>query len=67
MARWSAAAAAGLLALLLKLPATAHLYLVLAFLLFRRFGQRPNLSFEEHKRLAERLRAGLEPREAGDV
>lgn len=38
-----------------------------AFLLLRRLGQRPNLSFEEHKSLAERLRAGLEPREAADV
>lgn len=34
--RWTACAATGLLALLIKLPETAHLYLILAFFVFRR-------------------------------
>ena len=36
LARWTACAATGLVALLVKLPETAHLYLILAFLVFRR-------------------------------
>lgn len=38
-----------------------------AFFILRRLNQRPQLSFEEHQRLAERLRAGMAPREAGDA
>ena len=38
--RWLAAVGCGLVALLLKFPAVAHLYLVLAVLLFRREGWR---------------------------
>lgn len=36
LARWTACAATGVLALLVKLPETAHLYLILAFFVFRR-------------------------------
>jgi hypothetical protein len=36
--RWSICAAVGLMGLVVKLPETAHLYLILAFLLWRREG-----------------------------
>jgi 4-amino-4-deoxy-L-arabinose transferase-like glycosyltransferase len=38
--RWSLCAGVGLAALLVKLPETAHLYLILAFLVFRREGRK---------------------------
>lgn len=38
LARWAACVVIGIFALVLKMPETAHLYLILAFLLFRREG-----------------------------
>jgi 4-amino-4-deoxy-L-arabinose transferase-like glycosyltransferase len=40
LVRWSLCAGIGLAALLVKLPETAHLYLILGFLVFRREGRR---------------------------
>jgi flagellar M-ring protein FliF len=49
------------------LALAAFLVCVIAILMLRHLMQRPLLSFEEHKQLAERLRSGLEPGGVGDV